>query len=168
MPGVSHACKFPFAKGGVDRHCVLSPLDFEREHGIHNGPSTIHMHGLSSDEAGFVHAEQHYGIADVRGSPYAAHGCPPAFVPPLDGVEHFGWESAHDTIFGGARTDYIHGDPPLGQGYRKIAGQRIQRRFSRTHSHPRLPTSRKAAWRITDCNDSPTVRHDPAHQLRLE
>ncbi|SRR5713101_5399562 len=80
------------ASGPLD--CLVRPpflsaqLNFEREDGIHDGYPPVHVDGLSGDEAGFAHAQQHDRVPDIAWRADTAHRRPATLVPGSDGLEH--------------------------------------------------------------------------------
>src|SRR5438132_10471959 len=59
----------------------LSPLYVEREHRVHDRRTTVHVDGLAGNEARFIHAQQHHGVANISRRAQPAHRGPAAFMP---------------------------------------------------------------------------------------
>src|SRR5712691_1188045 len=59
----------------------LSSLYFKRKHCVHDRGPTVHMEDLPGNEARFIHAQEHHGVADIGRGAQTAHRGPASLVP---------------------------------------------------------------------------------------
>src|SRR2546425_12982631 len=74
----------------------LSPLYVERQHGVHDRRPTVHVEDLAGNEARFIHAKKHHGVADIFGRGQPAHRGPAALVPGTNCVLNLLRQNAQD------------------------------------------------------------------------
>jgi ASPIC/UnbV protein/VCBS repeat protein len=138
-----------------DRVRPLSSLYLKRQHCVHDRRPTVHVQDLPGNEARFIHAQEHHGVADISRGAQTSHRGPATLVPGpnrvLDRLRQDTQDASLDHVGrakDATRADAVDSDATWRQGHRKVPNERVQRRLGGPHGNPRLPTTRAAAGSV--------------------